>query len=85
MEFFPNMPWGLHMTDKTKDHSLSDKQTYKVFLNRAQKKAPFEGLSLISKKDRPQVFSFRMRYHTIWKTITRNLKEFSTLWETKHV
>ena len=33
MEFFPNTLLGLHMTDKTKDQSLSDKKTYKGFLN----------------------------------------------------
>ena len=85
MEFFPNTPFGLHMTYKTKDQRLSDKQTKKVCLNRALKQALFEGLSSINKKDLLQVFSFRMRYRTFWKTITKNLKEFSTLWETKHV
>ena len=51
-----------------------------MFLNRAQKKALFEGLSSINKKDLIQVISFRMRYHTIWKNYNKELERvFYTL------
>ena len=49
-DFQDNLHEIVQKTDKTNDQSLTDKKTYKVFLNGAQKKALFEGLSSINKK-----------------------------------
>ena len=57
------------MTDKTKGQNLSHKQTYKVFLNRAQKKALLEGFSSINKKDLLQYENYNKELERFFYTL----------------